>query len=366
MKYSEKIIEQEAKRLFQKLKSLKWTLNDCRILAPLTFEINELKKKKDAVILAHSYQSPEIVYGVADFVGDSYGLSKIAAEHPAKTIVFCSVYFMGETAKILSSEKTVLVPSRAGCSLADSITAKNVEELRQSKCEKCKHFPSPKRCKSCPPVVCYVNTSAEVKAASDVCCTSSNVLHIIEALPEKEIIFIPDKYMADYIRRSTKKTIHDWPGRCIVHEQFTAAQITAVREEYPEVKVLVHPECSASVIDQADFVGSTSAIIDFIKKERDSSGKKPVASNTYMIVSECGLADRIRAENPEKTVVGTCSLCPYMKQIQLKDILTALKNPQEDQIVQIPEATLKKAKKSLDRMFELSAEKDAAKMTLAD
>lgn len=324
-------LHQEADRLYEKLQHQGWSFDECLTYAPLTLEINQLKKEKDAIILAHTYQTPDIVYGVADFVGDSYGLSKIAAEHEASTIVFCSVTFMAETSKILSPEKTVLVPSQAGCSLADSITGEDVRKLKSE-------HPGV-------PVACYVNTSAEVKAESDVCVTSSNVLKIIEALPGDEVIFIPDKYMADYIRRSTEKTIHSWPGVCIVHEEFTSGQLDAVRDAYPGTEILVHPECSASVIDRADFVGSTTQILDHVK---NSTG------NQFMIVSECGLTDRIKSEVPEKKVVGACSLCPYMKSIQLKDILTALKSPKKEQIIELRSDLLLKARRSLDRMFDLS------------
>ena len=324
-------IREEGRRLFEKLQHVGWTENECEIYAPLTLEINQLKKEKNAIILAHSYQSPEIVSGVADFVGDSYGLSRIASEHEAKTIIFCSVYFMAETAKIMSPEKTVLVPSRAGCSLADSITAQDVITLRR------KH---PRI-----PVITYINTSAEVRAESDICVTSSNVIQIIEAVPEQSVIFIPDKYMADYVRRSSKKKIIGWDGVCVVHETFTADSVKAVKALHAGVQILVHPECSAGVIDEADFVGSTSAMIDYVKK---SEGE------TFMVVSECGLADRLKIEEPSKKIVGACSLCPYMKQIQLKDIRSALKAPRRDQIVEIPEETLKKAKKCLERMFEMT------------
>lgn len=332
MNFSSSQFKQEASRLFEKLQRVGWTMTDCEVYAPITLEINQLKKEQDALILAHSYQSPDIVYGVADFVGDSYGLSKIASEHPAKKIIFCSVYFMGETAKILSPEKEVLVPARAGCSLADSITAADIRELK-------KKHPGV-------PVVCYINTSAAVKAESDICVTSSNVLQIIEPLPSNDIIFIPDKYMADYIRRSTKKNIISWPGVCIVHEEFTAENIRAIREQYPDVEILVHPECTASVIDEADMVGSTSAMIDYVKKSPQEQ---------FMIVSECGLSDRIKAEEPTKKILGSCAMCPYMKSIMLKDVLVALKNPRQDQIVEIDEDMLLKAKKSLDRMFELTS-----------
>lgn len=324
-------IKTETERLYEKLQLLGWSHDECEVYAPMTLEINQLKKEQDAIILAHSYQSPDIVYGVADFVGDSYGLSKIAAEHPAQKIVFCSVAFMGETAKILSPEKEVLLPTKAGCSLADSITAKDVRKLKE------KHPGVP--------VACYVNTSAAVKAECDVCVTSSNVLKIIEALPGDEVIFVPDKYMADYIKRSTSKKIIDWDGVCVVHEEFTKESIEEVRKLYPGVEILVHPECTSSVIDQADFVGSTSQMIDHVKDSQ---------SDQYMIVSECGLTDRLKTEEPTKKIVGACSMCPYMKSIMLKDVLRALKDPSEDQIVSIDKDIIQKAKASLDKMFEMS------------
>lgn len=334
MTHSSTQLATETDRLYEKLQQVDWSIDECEVYAPMTLEINRLKKEQDAIILAHTYQTPDIIYGVADFVGDSYGLSKIAAEHPAKKIIFCSVLFMGETAKILSPDKDVLVPSRAGCSLADSITAEDVKKLKEE-------HPGV-------PVACYVNTSAAVKAESDVCVTSSNVLKIIEALPGNKVIFIPDKYMADYIRRSSKKKIISWEGACIVHEEFTKEHIEAIREQYPEVEILVHPECTASVIEQADFVGSTSQIIEHVEKTQ---------KDQYMVVSECGLSDRIKAEQPGKKIVGACSLCPYMKHIQLKDILRTLKDPRDDQMISIPQETLERAKESLDKMFEMASRK---------
>lgn len=328
-------LESESTRLHTKLHNVGWSLDECRVYAPMTLEINQLKQEQDAIILAHSYQSPDIIYGVADFVGDSYGLSKIASEHPAKKIIFCSVYFMGETAKIMNPEKEVLVPSIAGCSLADSITSDDVKKLKEQ-------YPGV-------PVVCYVNTSAAVKAESDVCVTSSNVLQIIEALPSNNIIFIPDSYMADYIQRNTKKNIIKWHGTCIVHEEFTADSIKAVREQFPGVEILVHPECSSSVIDQADLVGSTTSMIEHVKKS---------PHHQFMIVSECGLADRVKAEMPEKKVVGACVMCPYMKSIMLKDVLRALKNPREEQKVELSHDLIQKAQKSLSEMFRLGAKRD--------
>ncbi len=332
MTFTQAQIEEEKLRLFTKLEALGWSKDECEVYAAMTLEINLLKKDQDAIILAHSYQSPDIVYGVADFVGDSYGLSKIAAEHPAQKIIFCSVEFMGETAKILSPEKEVLVPTKAGCSLADSITAQDVRDLKE------KHPGVP--------VACYVNTTATVKAECDVCVTSSNVLKIIEALPGDEVIFVPDKYMADYIKRTTSKTIIDWDGVCVVHEEFTKESIEEVRQLYPGVEILVHPECTSSVIDQADFVGSTSQMLDHVKDTE---------SDQYMIVSECGLTDRLKSEQPKKKIVGACSMCPYMKSVMLKDVLKALKDPSKDQIISIDPDVIKKAKASLTKMFEMSA-----------
>jgi quinolinate synthase len=332
MTFTDDQIKNEKKRLFNKLEKLGWSEDECEVYAPMTLEINSLKKEQEAIILAHSYQSPDIVYGVADFVGDSYGLSKIAAEHPAKKIIFCSVEFMGETAKILSHEKEVLVPTKAGCSLADSITAADVRRLK-------KEHPGV-------PVACYVNTSAAVKAECDVCVTSSNVLKIIESLPGDEVIFVPDKYMADYIKRSTSKKIIDWDGVCVVHEEFTKESIEEVRKLYPGVEILVHPECTSSVIDQADFVGSTTQMINHVKGS---------SSDQYMIVSECGLTDRLKTEQPTKKIVGACSMCPYMKSVMLKDVLKALKNPSEDQVISLSVEVLEQAKGSLEKMFEISS-----------
>ncbi|MDP2691533.1 MAG: quinolinate synthase NadA [bacterium] len=331
MTFSPTQLESERDRLFDKLQYVGWTCKDCEIYAPITLEINQLKKEQDAIILAHSYQSPDIVYGVADFVGDSYGLSQIAAEHPAKKIIFCSVFFMGETAKILSPNKKVFVPSRAGCSLADSITASDVRKLKAQ-------HPGV-------PIACYVNTSAAVKAESDVCVTSSNVLQIIEALPGNKVIFIPDKYMAEFVRRKSRKEIISWDGVCIVHEEFTAEQILSVRKQYPGVEILVHPECSSTVIDQADLVGSTTQMLKHVEQSKNDQ---------FMIVSECGLSDRVKSEFPKKKVVGACSMCPYMKSIMLKDVLIALKTPRPEQQVTIPPEILKRARKSLELMFELS------------
>lgn len=331
MEARELLIKKEAERLHSKLKMSGWNIDDCNIYAPITFEINRLKKEQNAIILAHSYQTPDIMYGVADFIGDSFGLSKIAAEHSAKTIVFASVYFMGETAKILSPEKRVLVPSIAGCSLADSITAADVKKLKK------KHPNSP--------VVCYVNTSAEVKAESDVCCTSANAKKIINNLEADEIIFIPDEFMGKNLQKQTQKKLITWPGRCIVHESFNEEAIKNIKIENPEVKILVHLECSPSVTELADLTGSTTDIINYIKNTEAES---------YMIVTECGITDRIKNEENNKKIIGSCALCPYMKQIDLKGILQSLQNPLPHQIIELDKKIITKAKKCLDKMWELS------------
>lgn len=331
MHFTDTEIAEEAKRLLEKLKHVGWDENDCLLHAPLTLEINQLKKEQDAIILAHSYQTPDIVYGVADFVGDSYGLSVQAIEQECKKIIFCSVHFMGETAKLLNPNKEVLVPKVSGCSLAESITAEDVIEMRR------KHPNAA--------VVCYVNTTAEVKAECDVCCTSSNAHQIIEALPEQDIIFVPDELMAKNLQKNTSKNIIPWNGVCIVHEQFKEESIDAIREKYGEVEIIAHPECTPGVVDKVDFAGGTGQMIKHVA-ETDKEN--------YMLVTECGLADRIRAEYPRKNIVGTCNLCPYMKEIQLRDVLRALADPSEEQMVRIDEDVAERARECLEKMFEIT------------
>ncbi len=320
----------ETQRLYYRLRELGWSLSDCSAYAPLTLEINELKKKKNAVILAHSYQTPDIVYGVADFTGDSFALAQEAAKTSASAIVFAGVRFMAETAKILNPGKTVLLPSHeAGCSLAESITAGDVRELKRE-------HPGV-------PVVCYVNTSAEVKSESDACCTSSNALRIINALPGKEVIFIPDEFMAKNLAAQTSKRIISWKGKCVVHEAFNSSQLQAVRLAHPHAKILVHTECPPDVVRGADLAGGTSDMIKFVKNSD---------AREFMLVTECGLTDRLRVEVPGKKIVGT--LCPYMKKITLRNIRQALASPTQEQVIEIPEDVRLKAKQALDKMFELS------------
>ncbi|MDP2717735.1 MAG: quinolinate synthase NadA [Candidatus Micrarchaeota archaeon] len=325
-------VHAEAERLFGRLSKLGWTMDECLLYAPLTLEINALKAERNAVILAHSYQTPDIVYGIADYVGDSFELSRKAANTDADTIVFCGVRFMAETAKILSPGKTVLLPAPdAGCSLSESITAQDVRDI------KARHLGVP--------VVTYVNTSADVKAESDVCCTSANALKIVNALPDKEVIFLPDEFMAKNLSKLTDKTLIGWHGRCIVHEEFDVEKLKEVRRANPGVKILVHTECRPDVVDEADLAGGTSDMVRFV---RDSDAQK------FMLVTECGLSDRMRAEIPEKKIVGTCNLCPYMKRNNLVNVLEALRNPAADQVIDIPENVRVAAKRALDRMFELS------------
>ncbi|MFZ2190564.1 MAG: quinolinate synthase NadA [Candidatus Magasanikiibacteriota bacterium] len=324
-------LRQETERLFEKLHHTCYTWEQCETMAPLTLEINKLKKKQKAVILAHSYQTPDIMYGVADYIGDSYGLSKIAQKIKAKKIIFCSVYFMGETAKILNTKKQVLVPATSGCSLAESITAKDVRKLKQ------KHPGVP--------VVCYINTYADVKAESDIVCTSANALKVINSLKNEEVIFIPDKLMGKNLQKLTKKKLILWDGTCIVHEDFKAEWLIKLRKQYPDAKVLAHTECNPAVVDHADLAGSTTDIVNYVKNTK---------TKNLMLITECGITDRVRTEFPNKNIVGTCNLCPYMKKIKLEDILQALKKPTKKQIVEVDKDIIKKAKKAVEKMMKIT------------
>lgn len=323
-------LDKETRRLYGKLHHLGWSQGDCELIAPVTLEINALKQERDALVLAHSYQTPDIMYGVGDYIGDSYGLSVKASEHPARKIVFCSVYFMGETAKLLNPDKDVLVPQVAGCSLADSITGEQVRELRAAHPDA--------------GVVCYVNTYAEVKAESDACCTSSNAVEVVEAMPQDEVLFIPDHLMAENLARISTKTIHTWDGTCVVHEGFDASSVKDIRNRFPGVKILAHPECTPGLVAEVDYAGGTSGMLNYVKTS---------PAKTFMLVTECGLTDRFKAEFKDKEIVGTCILCPYMKQIQLEDVLKAFKDPAPEQYIEIPPDIAARAKRSLDRMFAL-------------
>ena len=337
-------IEAEAERLLKLLMNVEcdphgrtWNLETCREIAPLTLEINRLKREKNAVILAHSYVEPEIIYGVADFRGDSYYLSVQAKKSQAAVIVFAGVVFMAETAKILSPAATVVVPDRgSGCSLADSITGDDVRKLKAL-------YPGA-------PVVCYINSTAEVKAESDVCVTSGNVYDIVAHLPSRRILFVPDRLMAENVRaemkcRGVDKEIISSDGTCLVHDEFTAAQIAEARAQFPGLKVVAHPECTPEVAALADFVGSTGAMMKYVKTS---------SAPYYLMLTECGLVGRLEVEAPEKNFIGGCRLCPYMKLNSLEKIRDALKSPRPDQIVTLDEGLRQKAQHCIDRMFELA------------
>ena len=332
MQFSQEELTNETKRLYDKLQPVGFGEALCKMFAPLTLEINTIKKQKNTVILAHSYQTPDIMYGIGDFVGDSYQLSKKAEETDADEIIFCGVRFMAETAKILNPSKRVFLPAvTAGCSLADSITADDVRALKAK-------YPGR-------PVVTYVNTTAEVKAESDACCTSGNAIKIIEAMPGDEIIFLPDELMAKNLQKLTKKKLITWKGRCIVHEDFKPEKIAWFRQKHRGLKVLVHTECDSSVAEAADFVGGTEGMIKEVQKTDAPS---------YMLVTECGMNDRMKVEFPEKEFIGMCGLCPYMKQNTLALVLQCLKNPTEKQEILIDEEVRVRAKRALIKMFEIT------------
>ncbi len=298
-------------------------------LAPYIEAINILKKDMNAVILAHNYQTPEIFHCISDIKGDSLQLAKEAGSVNADIILQCGVHFMAETSKLLNMDKTVLIPSMdAGCSLAESITGADVRKIREE---------NPNI-----PVVTYVNTSAEVKAESDICCTSSNALSIVNSLESNEIIFLPDEYLAMNVAKETKKKIIMWKGRCEVHEEFTSEEINEFKESEPGVKVIAHPECSPEVLAESDFSGSTSAMINWVK---DNQPKK------VLMVTECSMSDNISVENPNVDFVRPCNLCPHMKTINLENILEALWNKKIE--IEIDPEIAIRAKKAIVKMIEL-------------
>jgi quinolinate synthase len=322
---------------------------ELRYKAELAARIVELKKEKGAVILGHNYMEPALYHTIPDFVGDSLELSRKAATTDKDVIVFCGVRFMAETAKILNPGKTVLLPSeKAGCSLAASITAEDVRALRR-------RFPGV-------PVVSYVNTYAEVKAESDICCTSSNAAAVVESLQSPTVIFLPDEYLARNIAKGTGKRILfpsllpagaavstgdlqlvGWHGRCEVHEKFAVGDIVAIRQEYPDVVVLAHPECSPEVVAMADFSGSTSAMMQYVQK---------TVAPRYLLLTECAMGDNIAAANPDKEMLRLCSVrCPHMNQITLEDTLTSLE--QGRYVIEVPEDIRRRAYTAVERMLAI-------------
>lgn len=298
--------------------------------APYVKAINTLKEQRNAVILGHNYMTPEIFHGVSDVVGDSLQLAITAQEVDADVIVQAGVHFMAETSKILSPEKTVLMPDMgAGCSLAESITADGIEQMRAQ-------YPGA-------PVVTYVNTTAEVKAASDICCTSANAVQIVDAMDSDVVIMTPDQYLAQNVANQSKKEIVFWPGSCVVHEQYTAQDLRDFREWNPGTRLIAHPECPPDVVAEADFSGSTGGIIKYVTEE------KPKAA---MLITECSMASNIADALPEVDFVGPCNMCPYMKKISLEKILYVL-HTMENQ-VEVDADVADGARQSVQKMIDLS------------
>jgi quinolinate synthase len=350
MPFLAETIEETYQLMWERLKDVVPDF-ELRLKAELVFEINHLKETRNAVILGHNYMEPTLYHSIPDYSGDSLELSRKAAETSKDPIVFCGVRFMAETAKILNPERTVLLPSsEAGCSLAASITAEDVRLLRQQ-------YPGV-------PVVTYVNTYADVKAESDICCTSSNAAAVVESLHSDAVIFLPDEYLAKNVARETGRhiifpisgpmegrelgdeleySIVGWRGKCEVHEKFTVDDINRVRRQFPDVLVLAHPECSPEVTGAADFSGSTSAMIRFVET---SEAKR------YLLLTECSMADNVAAENPHKELLRLCSVrCPHMNQITLQDTLNSLRHNRYK--IEIPEEIRIRAKQAVERMLAI-------------
>jgi len=297
--------------------------------APLIHKINMLKKEKNAVVLAHNYQTPEIFHGIADIAADSLALAVEAEKTSADIIVLCGVHFMAETAKLMNPKKKILLPDMgAGCSLASSITGKDVKMLKEK-------YPSV-------PVVTYVNTSAEVKAESDICCTSANAVRVVESFGADKVIFLPDQYMAKYVQTKTKVQIISWIGTCIVHERFSAQEIEDIKKQNPEISVLSHPECPPEVIAASDFTGSTTGMSNYVKKNQPKK---------VMLVTECSMSDNVQVDNPNVQFIKPCNLCPHMKTITLPKVLECLEN--ETNEILIPEIISRKARKAVERMVAI-------------
>lgn len=304
-----------------------------RTQAPLIAAINRLKRERRAVILAHNYMTTDIFHGVGDYVGDSLGLAREAARADADIIIQAGVHFMAETSKILSPDKRVLIPDlRAGCSLAASITAEDVRLMRQ-------------RFRGLP-VVTYVNTSAEVKAETDICCTSTNAVQVVESAAREwgvnRVILIPDEFLARNVARQTEVGIIAWRGRCEVHEQFTAEDIREIRQAHPGAEILAHPECPAEVLAEADFAGSTAAMNDYVLT------RKP---RQVVLITECSMADNVAADAVETEFVRPCNLCPHMKRITLENILEALVEDRHE--VTVDPQVAARARGAVQRMIDL-------------
>ena len=323
--------KQSTDALFERLEgvlpALEWPVHE-----PLIRLVEQLKADRNAVVLAHNYQTPEIFHGVADLTGDSLELAKLARDTDADVIVLCGVHFMAETAKLLNPEKTVLIPDlEAGCSLASSITAADVRLLRQ-------RYPGS-------PVVTYVNTSAEVKAESDICCTSANAVEIVESLGAERVIFLPDEYLGRYVASQTDVEIVLWKGHCEVHERFTAEELRSYRTSHDSIEILAHPECPPDVLAEADFVGSTSAMISRVGERRPER---------VVMVTECSMSDNVAVEFPDIEFIRPCNLCPHMKRITLAKIVSALEWMEHE--VRIPDEVAEPARKAVERMLAFGAQ----------
>jgi quinolinate synthase len=341
-----------AEAIYEKLKKLLADVVpdfELRLKSELAARINQLKVERNAVILGHNYMEPALFYSIPDHVGDSLDLARRAAQTNKDIIVFCGVKFMAETAKLLNPTKTVLLPSeKAGCSLAASITGEDVRELKR-------RFPGV-------PVVTYVNTYADVKAESDICCTSSNAVAVVESLNSDTVIFIPDEYLAKNVARETGRRIIfptkdprktgateldyqmiGWPGRCEVHDKFTVEDIVNVRKQFPDVLILAHPECSPEVVAASDFSGSTNAMIKHVEQTK---------APRYLLLTECSMGENIAAANPDKEMLRLCSVrCPHMNQITLEDTLLSLEKNQF--VIDIPEDIRVRAARAVERMIEI-------------
>ena len=300
-------------------------------LGPTIEAIEELKVQRNAVVLAHNYMTPDIYHTVADITGDSLALAWAAARTDAEVIVFAGVQFMAETAKITCPDATVLIPDlEAGCSLAESITGADVRLLRE-------RYPDV-------PIVCYVNTSAEVKAEVDICCTSSNAVQVVESLDGDRVIFLPDQYLGRWVASQTSKQIILWEGSCMVHERFTADELRGYRQSHPGIHVIAHPECPPDVLDEADFVGSTAGMINWVRQERPRQ---------VVMVTECSMSDNVAIELPDVDFVRPCNLCPHMKRITLDKIKRSLETLTHE-VILAPDVA-NRARRSVDRMLELTA-----------
>jgi quinolinate synthase len=299
------------------------------VFEPLIEEIERLKAVRRAVVLAHNYMTPDIYHGVADLRGDSLALARMAADTDADVIVMAGVHFMAETAKLMNPTKTVLIPdTRAGCSLAESITGADVRLLRQ-------RYPGV-------PVVTYVNTSADVKAESDICCTSSNAVAVVESLGCPRVIFLPDQYLGRWVAAQTGVDVILWEGSCMVHERFTGQQLREYRQGHPGIRIIAHPECPPDVLAEADFVGSTSGMISWVDRNRP---------RRVVMVTECSMSDNVAAEMPDVEFVRPCNLCPHMKRITLAGIADSLRHLRHE--VTIPAAVAERARQAVSRMLAI-------------